>query len=225
MLGVVDARRYEEIADWYEAKVKGGSDHDECFACDQIRRLDGGVSGLVVDLGCGTAAHCQALAAPGRTVVGIDISAGLLQHAQPRLQSVVVGDATRPPVRLGVADLVVSIFVHTDVPSALGLFRAAHDLLRPGGTVVISGAHPCFNSPFFGRDDDGRFVTYPGYVSSGYFTESPAWGDGIRSRVGMHHVPLGEYLNAVVDSGLAVEQWDEGGLDPPILLGFRARKR
>jgi SAM-dependent methyltransferase len=224
MLDVVAGARYDEIADWYDAEVKGGAHPDQCFACEQVRRLDDGVSGLVVDLGCGTAAHHQALVGPGRTTIGIDISPALLRHAQPRLDAVVVGDATRAPVRTGVADLVVSIFVHTDVASPQNLFRAAHDLLRPGGTALFAGAHPCFNNPFSGRDDDGRFVVHPGYLSTGYFTESPAWSDGIRSRVGMHHLPLGSYLNAVADSGLVVEQWDEGGPEPPTLIGFRARK-
>jgi hypothetical protein len=111
------------------------------------------------------------------------------------------------------------------VDSAHDLFRSAHDLLRPGGTALFAGAHPCFNNPFFGRDEDGRFVIHPGYLSTGFFRESPAWGDGIRSRVGMHHLPLGDYLNAVIDSGLVVERWDESGLDPPIMLGFRARRQ
>jgi SAM-dependent methyltransferase len=221
----VGAARYDDVADWYDSAVEGATHLDRCYSCDQIHRLDDGLPGLVVDLGCGTAAHRNAVARPDRTIVGVDISMGVLRHAQRRLHAVVVADATRVPLRVRAADVVVAIFVHTDVESAHDLFRSAHDLLRPGGTALFVGAHPCFNGPFFGRDPDGRFVTYPGYLSTGFFTESPAWGEGIRSRVGMHHVPLGEYLNAVIDSGLLVERWDEGGLDPPMLLGFRARKR
>lgn len=217
--------RYDAVADWYARTVDGEAHRDLCFACDQVRLLDDGLPGLVIDLGCGTGAHRQALARPDRTLIGVDISHGVLRHAQRRLDAVAVADATVPPLRAATADVVVSIFVHTDVASAKELFRSAHDLLRPGGSALFAGAHPCFNSPFFGRDDDGRFVVYPGYLSSGFFKESPAWGDGVRSRVGMHHLPLAEYLNAIIDSGLVVERWDEGGREPPILLGFRARRQ
>lgn len=217
--------RYDAVADWYDNTVDGETHPDRCYACDQVRLLDDGLPGLVVDLGCGTGAHRQALARPDRTLVGVDISSGLLRHAQRRLDAVAVADAIAPPLRTGAADVVVSIFVHTDVASARDLFRSAFDLLRPGGSALFAGAHPCFNSPFFGRDADGRFVVYPGYLSSGFYKESPAWGDGVRSRVGMHHLPLGEYLNAIIDSGLVVERWNEGGREPPILLAFRARRR
>lgn len=118
----------------------------------------------------------------------------------------------------------MTVFAHTDVPSAEDLFRAVHDLLRPGGTALVVGAHPCFNNPFFGRDEDGRFVAHLGYRRPGYYTDGPSLGDGVRSRVGVHHLPLAEYLNSVVASRLHVEEWAEGGPEPPILLGFRARR-
>lgn len=225
MLTAVDGARYDDVADWYDSAVEGEMHPDGCFACEQVRLLDDGLPGLVVDLGCGTAAHRRTLSRVDRTIVGVDVSLPLLRQAQRRLDSVAVGDATRPGLRPGVADVVVAIFVHTDVESAAELFRSAYKLLRVGGTALFAGAHPCFNSPYFGRDADGRFVMYPGYLSAGFVKESPAWGDGIRSRVGMHHLPLGEYLNALVDSGLVVERWHEGGLEPPILLGFRARRQ
>lgn len=225
MLDVVPEARYDAVADWYDSTVDGETHQDECFACDQVRRLDDGMPGLVVDLGCGTGAHRQAITRPDRTLIGVDISAGLIRNALRRLDAVAVADATVLPLRPASADVAVSIFVHTDLPSAKNLFRSAHNLLRPGGSALFACAHPCFNSPFIGRDKDGRFVVYPGYSTSGFFAESPAWGDGVRSRVGMHHLPLADFLNAIIDSGLLVEEWNEAGREPPILLGFRARRR
>lgn len=216
--------RYDEVADWYDEQVRGDDHQEDCIVCTDLRLLDDGRPGLVVDLGCGTAAHRNAITTSDREIVGVDLSAGLLKHALPRLSAVAVGNATMPPIRPGAADVVVTTFVHTDVSSAEALFGAVHDLLRPGGTALVVGAHPCFNNPFFGRNEAGQFVVHPGYRRPGFYTDGPGLGDGIRSRVGVNHLPLAEYLNSVVASDLQVEEWAEGGPEPPILLGFRARR-
>jgi ubiquinone/menaquinone biosynthesis C-methylase UbiE len=49
-------------------------------------------------------------------------------------------------------------------------------------------------------------------------------GPGVRSRVGVRHVPLAELLNGVSDAGLALEKTVEDYGDPPLLLALAARK-
>jgi hypothetical protein len=99
-------------------------------------------------------------------------------------------------------------------------------VLRPGGVFVAYGVHPCFNGPHVVYEEDGRRTVYQTYRQSGWHTDLPWWGeDGIRRRIGMSHLTMAEYLNAIVGSGLTAEHFEEpAGHDIPHALAFRARK-
>lgn len=95
---------------------------------------------VVLDPGCGTGWQAAGLrrAAPEVTVVGVDVSAGMLGKARqagagPLLQA----DAVRLPLADRSVDLVVTrgVLHHLpDVPAALAEWRR---VLRPGGAVVV----------------------------------------------------------------------------------------
>lgn len=60
-------------------------DYDaECDLLERIFRRSGQHVGTVLDLGCGTGAHAVRLAQRGYEVVGVDLSAGMLDAAQRR---------------------------------------------------------------------------------------------------------------------------------------------
>ena len=67
---------------------------------------------------------------------------------------------------------------------------------------MVVGAIPYFCSPFVEVAKDGTRAVHPGYQRGAWYDESPWWGDGVRRRAGMRHVPLADLLNWTIDSGL-----------------------
>ena len=111
---------------------------------------------VLVDVACGTGIVTELLTAPGRTVVGVDMSAGMLALARPRLSDrggVARGDATRLPVAAGAADAVTFMWLlHlVDAPVAATAIAEAARVLRPGGVMVTTVDK---NSAQFDTDSD-----------------------------------------------------------------------
>lgn len=68
-------------------------------------------------------------------------------------------------------------------------------------------------------------MLHAGYRRRGWWDASPALGDGIRPRIGVNQLPLADFLNAVVESGLfPIEFREPGGDDYPFFLSLRATK-
>ncbi len=95
---------------------------------------------VVLDPGCGTGWQAAGLrrAAPGVSVVGLDLSAGMLARARaagarPLLQA----DAARLPLGDATVDLVVTRGVLHHLPEVVAALAEWRRVLRPGGAVVI----------------------------------------------------------------------------------------
>jgi SAM-dependent methyltransferase len=116
--------------------------------------------GTVLEAGCGTGVDAVWLARQGWDVTAVDVSPTALVHArtlaeqhEPDLTgriSWVVADLTvwRPPLQY---DLVVSLYVHPDMPFGDFVGRLAQ-AVRPGGTLLIVGhdhtdSHSAANAP------------------------------------------------------------------------------
>jgi hypothetical protein len=95
-------------------------------------------------------------------------------------------------------------------------------VLRPSGLLVLAGPHPCFNGPSFERSPDGGLIVHPVYLQSGWYTDAPGFGDGIRRRVGFHHRTLSQLFNDLLTAGLSIRRVVEYGDDPPFVLGIAA---
>ena len=215
--------RYDGLADWYEKFV-----HSEEVVTVALASLEGMVGrgpGQCLDVGCGTGIAFATLARHDWTVVGIDVSADQLAVAQDRAQAVgaslVHADATELPFPDGTFDAVVSLLTHTDFDDLSAVVREAVRVLAPGGRFVYVGVHPCFVGPMVERRVDGPHLLHPGYRRSGWWADAAG---PIRSQVGVNHIPLAQLINALLNSGLALEQLEEPGDDGyPILLALRAR--
>jgi ubiquinone/menaquinone biosynthesis C-methylase UbiE len=108
---------------------------------------DPGRPEVVVDFGCGAGRTSRALAARADSVVGIDISAPMIDVAAQlcadrRNVSFVLSDSTRLPIRSGSVDLVYSSLVLQHLPRqlALGYVQEFLRVLRPDGVAVIQVA-------------------------------------------------------------------------------------
>jgi SAM-dependent methyltransferase len=179
--------------------------------------------GLALDLGCGTGLHADVVRRRGYAVCGVDVSADQLRLAGSRMP-VLRADGGALPVRNGAARLVVSVLTHTDVEDFSSLVAEAVRVLEPGGCFVYVGVHPCFVSPVAERLTDGVRI-HPGYRSSGWQERTPFTGNAVRSRVGVHHLPLQDLLTAALQPVAPLQAVVErGGGGVPELLGFRLRR-
>ena len=85
------------------------------------------------------------------------------------------------------------------------------------------GVQPCFCGGFADRSGRPEVLIRPGYLDGHWTTAS--WTDqGIRDKLGASHWPLPELLHMILDAGLELEHFVEGGRPVPVALGIRARK-
>ncbi|WP_250036806.1 class I SAM-dependent methyltransferase [Paractinoplanes maris] len=214
---------YDEIADWYEhdfLPTTGAG--DPIGIRRQLAELLGPGQGLCLEVGCGTGVHAAQLRELGWSPVGADLSAGMLAYAKQRLP-IVRADATRLPVRDASVPAVVAMMVHTDMPGYPQVLREIGRVLRPDGTFVHVGVHPAFCGGFADRSDPRAVVIRPGYLD-GHWTKDSWTTQGVRNRVGASHFPLPVLLQAVLDAGLTLTGFAEGGGPTPTTLAFRATK-
>jgi SAM-dependent methyltransferase len=216
--------RYDDVAEWYDAEfaVSGLGQS----ARGIVVRLLGDGRGKLLDVGCGGGAHAAAFAEHGWTVTGVDLSPVQLDLARARGIDVVEADAAQLPFADASFDAAVSMFTHTDLDDFAGAIREIARVLRAGAPLVYLGVHPCFVGPHafvHGRDVP---ELYPGYRDTSYRTDAPGiWSEGIRSKVGAWHLPLGPFLHTFLDAGFALERFEEPeGRDYPHVVALRARR-
>jgi SAM-dependent methyltransferase len=218
------AARYDGQSDWYDAWA--GSDGADAMTSAQgaLDELVPAGHGLALDLGCGTGLHADVVRRRGYAVCGVDVSSDQLRLARERLR-VLRAEGGALPVRDGVARLVVSVLTHTDLEDFGSLVHEAVRVLAPGGCFVYVGVHPCFVSPVVERLADGVRL-HPGYRVAGWQQPTPFTGNAVRSRVGVHHLPLQDLLTAALHPDAPLDGVVErGGNAVPELLGFRLRRR
>ncbi len=189
-------------------------------------RLLGDGPGRLLDVGCGGGVHTAAFAARGWSVTGVDVSAAQLELARARGVEVVEADAAELPFAEASFDAAVSMFTHTDVGDFAAALREVARVVRPGGAFVYVGVHPCFVGPHAFVHDRDVPELHPGYRDTSYRTEAAGiWSDGLRAKVGASHLPLGLFLQAVLDAPLTLERFQEPeGRDYPHVIALRARR-
>ena len=209
--------RYDGVADWYDTYAVPTPQ-----TLTALGALVGEGPGLALDLGCGTGLYLDYLSSRGFEVVGIDLSMDQLRLARGRWPEVVCADGSHLPLGTASVDLVAAIWVSTDFDDPAAVLGEVARVLRPGGHLVTFGVHPCFNGPFVENLDDGSRLVHPGYREGGWYHDAPWWGDGIRRRAGMRHVPLAELFNTMIGAGLQVEHVVEPRDEPvPFILGVK----
>jgi SAM-dependent methyltransferase len=214
---------YDEIADWYEGEFLPRTSAEDPLGIDRsLRDLLGPGDGRCLEIGCGTGVHAASVRALGWTPFGVDISAGMLRHAQGRL-ACARADAGRLPLGDASVAAAIAMMVHTDMPAYPAVLREVARVVRPGGVFVHVGVHPCFCGGFADRSDPDAVVIRQGYADGHWTKES--WTDqGIRDKVGATHVPLSELLTSTLAAGFVLEAVTEGDGPTPVVLAARWRK-
>lgn len=211
--------KYDGIADWYDEYQR------RAFDAESVVNFLGPGVGRCLDLACGSGIYLESIDATGRDVIGVDLSIDQVRIAKIRKPTVACADAARLPFCGSSFTTVTAFWMSTDVDDiALVLLEAAR-VLEVSGILYLYGPHPCFNGPFIEPHPDG-VVVHTAYRAAGWHDSSPWWGAGIRSRVGMRHVPLAALFNAVADAGFnVVEVVEPGEESVPIALALVASKR
>ncbi|MCX6655144.1 MAG: class I SAM-dependent methyltransferase [Candidatus Bathyarchaeota archaeon] len=126
----------------------------------------------VLDLGCGTGRYCVILAERGASVVGVDPSSEMLEHAKRKVTSTHRFDLRQGTIETisfpsDHFDLVISALTLSHLPELEPTFREMVRVLKWGGSIVISDIHPYW--PVSGHDyaeffdEAGREYRIPEY--------------------------------------------------------------
>ena len=230
--------RYDhEIVELYAAMM-GDAVADP--ATSALLDLLGDTSGLhVLDLPCGEGRVARDLARRGATVVGVDLSAAMLERAwsfdreQPLGITYVEADGTQPDALPNARfQRVVCNYGLSDIDDLDGILATLTRVLEPDGVLVYSILHPCF--PGWGTALPGDSPPGRGYFSEGWWAATDGPSTDPRPTVGTNHRMLSTYFNAFVRAGLTLEalsepepspEWQLPEADPvPMFLAARYRK-
>jgi ubiquinone/menaquinone biosynthesis C-methylase UbiE len=212
----VSASAYDEIAEWYDAWA-GSAIHEDDPFFPAVEALLGDIAGQhVCDLACGQGRVARHLAERGASIVGIDLSARLLEiarrHEQAAPQGITYLHADARSLN-GIPDStfdgVLCFMALMDIAGLAPTLHTVARILRPAGWFVFATLHPCFNTPRSGEmvSADGWVRTIGGYFSEGYWRSDARTGPP--GKVGAYHYMLSTYLNTLFEAGLTLEQVSE----------------
>lgn len=209
--------RYDDVADFYE---QFAPDEYSDPPLRELFRLAGDIAGLrLLDLACGHGRVTRELARRGAQVLGVDLSAALIEkaHASQRDRPLAVAylhaDASSPSIITEEQfDGVICHFGLGDIDDLDGVAATIQRGVRPGGFFVFSLLHPCFPG-WEAKQANPSWQPGHGYYEERWWRASgPA--HGIRPRVGANHRMLSTYLNTFAQHGLLLEELAEP-LPPP----------
>ena len=165
----------------------------------------------ILDAGCGQGYLCRLLAKRGASVVGIEPAEGWLQLAIAREAAAPMGityiqedlsSLDSQHSHLGTFDVVIANMVFMDIPDDEPAIFNCIKVLKPGGSLIFSLSHPCF-------EEESASWGEQGYVAVREYLREHIIPQTFASRV---HRPLGHYLNLIARSGCILRQVIEPGL-------------
>jgi ubiquinone/menaquinone biosynthesis C-methylase UbiE len=131
---------FDRIAARYD-DTRGGLRRGSLFAALLDPHL--GDARCILEVGVGTGVVATALTERGRTVVGIDLSAAMLERAKERLgPRVTRADAQHLPVGSQRVDAAYLVWVLHLVADPAAVLRECARVLAPGGTLLVIAGPP-----------------------------------------------------------------------------------
>ena len=222
--------QYDKHGDlYYEFIRKGLADEGSHFnlTVDIILDLVGDVKGLdVCDLACGEGHLSRRLARFGARVTGVDLSAGLLSHAEEESEGLGIRFIREDVQELrSISEdsfgVVICNMALMDIEDLNRTYSTVSRVLRPKGRFIFSVLHPCFETPFSVGDGEPMQVDDEGdfhFLRILNYSEEGRWysgGTGMRGTFGSIHRKVSTYLNGLIENGFCICRIEE-----PILPGM-----
>jgi 2-polyprenyl-3-methyl-5-hydroxy-6-metoxy-1,4-benzoquinol methylase len=184
----------------------------------QLFRLLGDVRGAaVLDAGCGQGYLARLLAKRGARVTGLEPAEALYRYAVAREREEPLGIRyLQADLSAGVAgpfDAVVSNVVLQCIPDWRAALRSCVEALRPGGLLVFSLEHPCFEGGTQSWAEHGCVQVH----------EYLADYERVQQHGSDFHRPLSAYLNEVIGLGGVLTEITEPAVPPGQDAGEAAR--
>ena len=202
---------YEEAAQEYADCVET-KPHNALYDRPNTMSLVPAVEGCrVLDLGCGPGVYAVELTKRGAHVTGLDVSPAMLRQARKRLGQtcpLVQADFGRDlPFADGSFDGLLSALAVHYVENWRSMFREFHRVLLPGGWLVFSTDHPCFE--FVRLGSETYFAT---------MLTTTTWRvSGRKVAATYFRRPLEEVVNSLIEAGFQVDRM----LEPKPTVEFR----
>lgn len=200
-MSVID---YDGEADGYDASR--GGEARAAAAADAVERLLPKGVRAVVDVACGTGIVTRRLRRPGREVLGVDRSRGMVALASDRLPNgVVFGDATGLPIGSARADAVTLIWLLHLLEDAASVLAEGARVLRAGGVLVTTVDK---NEAAFSVESDVAAVTAP--MRRAYASRAADRFERVVTLAAGHGLrPVGEATFSGIGQGNSPRQWRE----------------
>jgi SAM-dependent methyltransferase len=195
---------YDREAAHYDA-TRGGDARADAAAGAIETLLPEGVT-RIADVGCGTGIVTVRLVRPGRSVVGIDRSAGMAAVAASRLPGrIALGNVAGLPLASGSVDVVTMVWLlHllSAADSAAAVAEAAR-VLSPGGLLITTVGK---NDAAFGAADDAAAIV--GAVRARFGQGQTDRLDRVTDLGGRHHLALAAQTTFVgIGQGVSPRRW------------------
>jgi ubiquinone/menaquinone biosynthesis C-methylase UbiE len=181
-----------------------------------------------LDVGCGEGHNTRCIAERGAQMSAIDIAPTFVRHAaqtegsDPLGIRYAVASALELPFADGQFDFATAMMSLMDMPSHERALSESYRVLRAGGFLQFSIAHPCFFPPHrrlvrgANRDayavEIGRyFDRIDGEIDRWIFSAAPAEAKaGLKHfEIPRFHRTLSEWLNVVAEVGFSIERVSE----------------
>jgi len=181
-----------------------------------------------IDIGCGEGYNTRLLAKRGARMTAIDIAETFVAYAQeserekPLGITYQVASAVELPFGDRLFDFATAFMSLMDVPETNRALTEAYRVLKPGGFLQFSIAHPCFDTPHRRNLRDAQHSTYAievgdyfrnsdGEIDEWLFKAAPAEvKQGMRKfRIPRFRRTLSEWLNLLVETGFKLERVEE----------------
>lgn len=183
-------------------------------------------SSVILDIGCGCGYLTNAVYMGGRhNIRGIDISSRSIEYAQSKYPNISFecNDINDLP-RLQTYDICLAVMLLNNMEDIEHFFPTVHDLLKPGGKLLLVIPHPWFwpsrhlNSADFSYKDE---IPYTFQFATKNKRNYPA-------QTLYFHRTIGTYINSILGAGFQITSIQEISelpfSDDPDILGLELTK-